>query len=242
MGGILSTNPQKFGCLHRNWEWFLGRNRKFERFYRPKSGGLQKKKKRSSPKLRVIFRPKLLALLLLYCLITVMCVITEKKMQLNIARLCCHNFLSLVEFWLGGARAPWAPPWLRLWMFIYFFINSGPNLIQTQILARKLTLKLHLKPNLNLILILKKGNKKKLGWIRVFLIFVLFAIAENFRWNSYFQNVSMFILYFCRYGDINYDGKEMNNKNWAKLCRDCEFIDNRHVLVGDIDVIFSRHK
>ena len=52
---------------------------------------------------------------LLYRLITVMCAITEKKLQLNIVRLCCHNFLSLVEFWLGGARAPWAPPWLRLW-------------------------------------------------------------------------------------------------------------------------------
>ena len=75
----------------------------------------KKKKKRSSPKLRVVFRPKPLALLLLYCLITVMCAITEKKLQLNIVRLCCHNFLSLVEFWLGGARAPWAPPpWLRL--------------------------------------------------------------------------------------------------------------------------------
>ena len=107
-GGILRTNPQKFGCLHRNWEWYLGRNRKFERFFRPKSGGLQKKKKkkRSSPKLRVIFRPKPLALLLLYCLITVMCVITEKKLQLNIVRLCCHNFLSLVEFWLGGPVPP----------------------------------------------------------------------------------------------------------------------------------------
>ena len=70
----------------------------------------KKKKKRSSPKLRVVFRPKPLPLLLLYCLITVMCAITEKKLQLNIVRLCCHNFLSLVEFWLGGARAPWAPP------------------------------------------------------------------------------------------------------------------------------------
>ena len=70
----------------------------------------KKKKKRSSPKLREVFRPKPLALLLLYCLITVMCAITEKKLQLNIVRLCCHNFLSLVEFCLGGARAPWAPP------------------------------------------------------------------------------------------------------------------------------------
>ena len=116
-GGL---NPLKFGCLHRNWEWFFSRNQKFERFFRPKPGDLKKKKKkkkkRSSPKLREVFRPKPLALLLLYCLITVMCAITEKKLQLNIVRLCCHNFLSLVEFWLGGARAPWAPPpWLRLW-------------------------------------------------------------------------------------------------------------------------------
>ena len=35
--------------------------RKFKRFFRPKSGGLQKKK-RSSPKLRLIFRPKSLGL------------------------------------------------------------------------------------------------------------------------------------------------------------------------------------
>ena len=45
-GGILSTKPQKFGCLHRNWEWFFGRIWKFKRFFRPKSGGLQKKKKK----------------------------------------------------------------------------------------------------------------------------------------------------------------------------------------------------
>ena len=44
--------------LHRNWDWFFGQNRKFERFFRPKSGGLQKKKNRSLPKLRLIFRPK----------------------------------------------------------------------------------------------------------------------------------------------------------------------------------------
>ena len=32
--------------------------RKFKAFFRPKLGDLQKKKKRSSPKFRVIFRPK----------------------------------------------------------------------------------------------------------------------------------------------------------------------------------------
>ena len=42
--------------LHWNWEWFFGRNPKFKGFFRPNSGVLQKKK-RSSPKLRLIFRP-----------------------------------------------------------------------------------------------------------------------------------------------------------------------------------------
>ena len=31
--------------LHQNWDWFFSQNRKFKRFFRPKSGGLQKKKK-----------------------------------------------------------------------------------------------------------------------------------------------------------------------------------------------------
>ena len=32
--------------LHQNWEWFFGRNRKFKRFFRSYSGGLQKRKKK----------------------------------------------------------------------------------------------------------------------------------------------------------------------------------------------------
>ena len=40
-----------------------------------------------------------------------MCVIAEKKkLQLNIAKLCCHNFLSLVVFWLGGGPGLPGPP------------------------------------------------------------------------------------------------------------------------------------
>ena len=62
VGGDLKPKPQNFGCLHQNWDWFFGRNRKFKRFFRPNSGGLQKKKKRSSPKLRLIFRPDSLRL------------------------------------------------------------------------------------------------------------------------------------------------------------------------------------
>ena len=44
--------------LHRFWDWFFGQKRKFKRFFRPISGDLQKKKrKRSSPILRLVFRP-----------------------------------------------------------------------------------------------------------------------------------------------------------------------------------------
>ena len=64
VGGIWSTKPQKFGCLHQNWEWFFGRNRKFKRFFRQNQviSKKKKKKKRSSPKLKVIFRPDSLRL------------------------------------------------------------------------------------------------------------------------------------------------------------------------------------
>ena len=45
--------------LRQNSEWFFGRNAKFEGFFLPKLGDLKKKKKKSSsPKFRVIFRPK----------------------------------------------------------------------------------------------------------------------------------------------------------------------------------------
>ena len=43
--------------LSEYWEGISRKPRKFERFFRPKTGGLQKQK-RSSPKLRLIFRPK----------------------------------------------------------------------------------------------------------------------------------------------------------------------------------------
>ena len=55
---IQVVSKKKKKGLHQNWDWFFGRNRKFKRFFRPNSGGLQKKK-RSSPKLRLMFRPKL---------------------------------------------------------------------------------------------------------------------------------------------------------------------------------------
>ena len=44
--------------LSENGDGISRKARKFKPFFRPKTGGLQKKKKGSSPKLRLIFRPK----------------------------------------------------------------------------------------------------------------------------------------------------------------------------------------
>ena len=58
--GGLQKKKKKKG-LRRNWVWFFGQIRKFKQFFSPKTGGLQKikiKKRRSLPKLSLIFRPK----------------------------------------------------------------------------------------------------------------------------------------------------------------------------------------
>ena len=44
--------------LRRNPKAFSGRNQKFKRFFQPKTGDLQKQKKRSSPKFEGFFWPK----------------------------------------------------------------------------------------------------------------------------------------------------------------------------------------
>ena len=54
------SKKKKKKCLRQNSEWFFGRNPQFKAFFRPKLGDLQKKKqkkKRSSPKLWLLFRP-----------------------------------------------------------------------------------------------------------------------------------------------------------------------------------------
>ena len=47
-------------------------------------------------------------------LITVMCVIAEKKLQLNIASLRCRNFYHWWYFNWGGSGLLGPPSWLRL--------------------------------------------------------------------------------------------------------------------------------
>ncbi|XP_018428212.1 PREDICTED: tubulin polymerization-promoting protein-like, partial [Nanorana parkeri] len=47
---------------------------------------------------------------------------------------------------------------------------------------------------------------------------------------------------FAIHGDTRATGKEMNGKNWSKLCKDCQIIDGKTVTTTDIDIIFTKVK
>ncbi|KTG31228.1 hypothetical protein cypCar_00011499 [Cyprinus carpio] len=50
---------------------------------------------------------------------------------------------------------------------------------------------------------------------------------------------------FCKFavhGDTKATGKEMNGKNFVKLCKDCKVIDGKSVTSTDVDIIFSKVK
>lgn len=47
---------------------------------------------------------------------------------------------------------------------------------------------------------------------------------------------------FAVHGDTKATGKELNGKNWAKLCKDCGIIDGKNVTSTDVDIVFSKVK
>ncbi|XP_026874466.2 tubulin polymerization-promoting protein family member 3 [Electrophorus electricus] len=47
---------------------------------------------------------------------------------------------------------------------------------------------------------------------------------------------------FAVHGATKAAGKEMNGKNWAKLCRDCKVIDGKNVTCTDVDIVFTKVK
>lgn len=47
---------------------------------------------------------------------------------------------------------------------------------------------------------------------------------------------------FAVHGDMKATGKELNGKNWAKLCKDCKIIDGKNVTGTDVDIVFSKVK
>ncbi|CAK6953306.1 tubulin polymerization-promoting protein family member 2 [Scomber scombrus] len=47
---------------------------------------------------------------------------------------------------------------------------------------------------------------------------------------------------FAVHGDTKATGKEMNGKNFVKLCKDCHIIDGKNVTTTDVDIVFSKVK
>lgn len=47
---------------------------------------------------------------------------------------------------------------------------------------------------------------------------------------------------FAVHGDTKATGKEMNGKNFVKLCKDCNIIDGKNVTTTDVDIVFSKVK
>uniref|UniRef100_A0A8D3DKQ3 Tubulin polymerization-promoting protein family member 3 n=1 Tax=Scophthalmus maximus TaxID=52904 RepID=A0A8D3DKQ3_SCOMX len=47
---------------------------------------------------------------------------------------------------------------------------------------------------------------------------------------------------FAVHGDSKATGKEMNGKNFVKLCKDCHIIDGKSVTSTDVDIVFSKVK
>ena len=47
---------------------------------------------------------------------------------------------------------------------------------------------------------------------------------------------------FAVHGDTKATGKEMNGKNFAKLCKDCNVTDGKNVTTIDVDIVFSKVK
>ncbi|XP_073781697.1 tubulin polymerization-promoting protein isoform X2 [Danio rerio] len=47
---------------------------------------------------------------------------------------------------------------------------------------------------------------------------------------------------FAIHGDTRATGKEMNGKNWSKLCKDCGVIDGKTITLTDVDIVFSKVK
>lgn len=47
---------------------------------------------------------------------------------------------------------------------------------------------------------------------------------------------------FAIHGDTKATGKEMNGKNFVKLCKDCKIIDGKNVTSTDVDIVFTKVK
>lgn len=56
------------------------------------------------------------------------------------------------------------------------------------------------------------------------------------------EDVEMAFQKFAIHGDTNATGKEMNGKNFAKICKEGHIIDGKNVTMTDVDIVFSKVK
>ncbi|XP_030622525.1 tubulin polymerization-promoting protein family member 3 [Chanos chanos] len=63
-------------------------------------------------------------------------------------------------------------------------------------------------------------------------------MAESTEMDQLLNSFSKFAIH----GDTKATGKEMNGKNWAKLCKDCKVIDGKNVTSTDVDIVFTKVK
>lgn len=77
---------------------------------------------------------------------------------------------------------------------------------------------------------------------------VVFLLASSFSHGAIMAETSdveqLLVAFkkFAVHGDTKATGKELNGKNWAKLCKDCKIIDSKNVTATDVDIVFSKVK
>ncbi|CAL8361233.1 tubulin polymerization-promoting protein family member 3 [Gadus morhua] len=56
------------------------------------------------------------------------------------------------------------------------------------------------------------------------------------------EQLSVTFKKFAVHGDHKATGKELNGKNWAKLCKDCNIADGKTTTSTDVDIVFTKVK
>ena len=56
------------------------------------------------------------------------------------------------------------------------------------------------------------------------------------------EQLSVTFKKFAVHGDPKATGKELNGKNWAKLCKDCSITDGKTTTSTDVDIVFTKVK
>ena len=70
-------------------------------------------------------------------------------------------------------------------------------------------------------------------------LFPVLVMAESM---DILEQLSVTFKKFAVHGDHKATGKELNGKNWAKLCKDCNIADGKTTTSTDVDIVFTKVK